>query len=169
MTRGSAQYTWLESDLASVNRTLTPWLVIEMHRPMYVTEVVYDNETKSWQGPIVAEGMQDEIEDLLYTYQVDVVLSGHYHSYLRTCDGLYLHKCDNGGPLYFTVGTGGAPLNGNGTTILQGEHYTEHFSKEHWGVGRATVFNASSMHWEFIEVEGNVLDEVWITRDRGVN
>jgi len=35
MTIGSSQYVWLENDLAKVNRSITPWLVVEMHRPMY--------------------------------------------------------------------------------------------------------------------------------------
>ena len=32
---GSAQYEWLQADLATVNRSLTPWLVVTGHRPMY--------------------------------------------------------------------------------------------------------------------------------------
>ena len=30
-----AQLAWLEADLASVNRAVTPWLVAVYHRPMY--------------------------------------------------------------------------------------------------------------------------------------
>ena len=35
MADGSPQHTWLEKDLAAVNRTVTPWIVVEMHRPLY--------------------------------------------------------------------------------------------------------------------------------------
>ena len=35
MAEGSNQYTWLEGDLSAVDRRVTPWLVVEMHRPMY--------------------------------------------------------------------------------------------------------------------------------------
>jgi phosphodiesterase/alkaline phosphatase D-like protein len=31
---GSEQYTWLEQDLQSVNRTQTPWVVLTSHRMM---------------------------------------------------------------------------------------------------------------------------------------
>jgi hypothetical protein len=31
---GSEQYTWLEQDLQSVNRTATPWVVLTSHRMM---------------------------------------------------------------------------------------------------------------------------------------
>ena len=30
-----AQWLWLQNDLASVNRTRTPWVVVLSHRPMY--------------------------------------------------------------------------------------------------------------------------------------
>ena len=33
---GSAQHRWLESDLAGVDRSRTPWLVLVGHRPVYI-------------------------------------------------------------------------------------------------------------------------------------
>jgi acid phosphatase type 7 len=38
-TPGSAQYDWLVNDLASVNRTVTPWVVLTGHRMMYTTQL----------------------------------------------------------------------------------------------------------------------------------
>ena len=38
----SAQYKWLEQDMASVNRTRTPWLVLTGHRPMYTTDAAVE-------------------------------------------------------------------------------------------------------------------------------
>ena len=32
---GSPQYEWLKQDLAGVNRTVTPWIVVNSHRMMY--------------------------------------------------------------------------------------------------------------------------------------
>lgn len=118
VTKGSKQYIWLERDLAAVNRTITPWVILEMSRPMYKDKV------KDWLGLMVSEGLQNEIEDLLHTYQVDVVLSGHDHMYFRSCDGLYSYKCANGGPTYLTVGTGGSRLDVNATTLIPND-YTE--------------------------------------------
>jgi len=161
MTSGSDQYIWLEKDLAAVNRSITPWVVVEMHRPLYNKQVGV-----AWANLMVAEGMQNEVEDLLHTYQVDLVLSGHYHSYFRSCPGLYAHVCNNGGPTYITVGTGGAPLDSKATSMIPNQ-YTEHFDNENFGVGKASVFNATSMHWQFVAVGGNVTDEVWFTRGHG--
>jgi hypothetical protein len=32
----SEQFAWLKADLAEVNRTITPWIVVTMHCPWYV-------------------------------------------------------------------------------------------------------------------------------------
>jgi len=113
---------------------------------------------------MVSEGMQNEIEDLLHHYETDLVLSGHYHSYFRSCNGLYAYECDKGGTTYITVGTGGAPLDANTTLLIPNTH-TEYFDREHFGVGRASVYNATSLHWEFVAVGGDVIDELWLTKD----
>jgi acid phosphatase type 7 len=158
---GSAQYTWLVNDLNRVNRTLTPWLVVELHRPLY-------NGETFWSDNAVGIGMRKEFEHLLHGYRVDVVFAGHYHSYFRTCDGLFQSQCDNHGPTHITIGTAGASL----------EHmpfYKTHWSRmhilQHYGYGRVTVINATALHFEFIkagssddETAGTVLDEVWIIR-----
>lgn len=74
LTKGSPQYEWLEADLRAVNRTRTPWLVVESHRPMYESEAFFDQAA-------VCVGMRYQIEDLLREHQVDVFLAGHYHMY----------------------------------------------------------------------------------------
>ena len=38
--------------------------------------------------------MRKEFEYLLYQYDVDFYLSGHYHSYMRSCAGLYKGICN---------------------------------------------------------------------------
>lgn len=74
LTKGSPQYIWLEADLRSVNRTRTPWLVVESHRPLYESEAYFDQAA-------VCVGMRYQIEDLLKENNVDLVLAGHYHMY----------------------------------------------------------------------------------------
>ena len=167
LSPGSRQYQWLEQDLNSVNRTLTPWVIVEMHRPLYEPEMDWDNN-----GVGIARRYQ--IEDLLRDYKVDLVLSGHYHSYFRSCDGLYNSKCHNnrgyGGPTHITVGSAGAALNDN---ELYDNQWTEAFVKQVYGYGRITVANASALRFQFVKAgesndtsAGDVLDDVWIWRDR---
>ncbi|KAE8648459.1 nucleotide pyrophosphatase/phosphodiesterase-like [Cucumis sativus] len=73
----SPQYEWMKSDMASVNRSRTPWLIFMGHRPMY-------SSIRSIP-PSVDPYFVDEVEPLLLQYQVDLALFGHVHNYERTC------------------------------------------------------------------------------------
>ncbi|KAK1732869.1 purple acid phosphatase [Skeletonema marinoi] len=157
MTRGSAQYKFLKADLSGINRTITPWVVVELHRPMY-------NSEKYATQDAIGIAMRYEIEELLHLHHVDLVLSGHYHAYLRSCDGLYQEKCSNGGPQHVTVGTGGAPLDCD--VQLFPNHYTKKFDEDHFGVGRVTIYNASALLFEFVALGEEVVDDFWILRQR---
>ena len=76
------QYSWLENDLASVNRSVTPWVVVYGHRPMYCTNADRDDctkfETKTRVG-LPKWGL----EPLLAQYGVDLAVWAHEHSYER--------------------------------------------------------------------------------------
>ena len=163
LSPGSAQYAWLQEDLQSVDRSRTPWLVVESHRPMYQAEALWGNNA-------VGIAMRLEFEDLLYDYDVDLFLAGHYHSYFRTCDGLYRSRCHSEGPMHITVGTAGANLEMTGL-------YWNWWSARHisgvYGYGRITVVNATALHFEFVKAgdandtsAGDTLDDVWVIRDR---
>ncbi|XP_023529683.1 probable inactive purple acid phosphatase 27 [Cucurbita pepo subsp. pepo] len=76
-TPGSPQYEWMKKDMASVNRSRTPWLVFTGHRPMYssIREFI----------PSVDPNFVAAVEPLLLQNKVDLVLFGHVHNYERTC------------------------------------------------------------------------------------
>jgi len=59
-------------------RCVTPWLVVLLHRPMYV---IYPHKSNRDVG----EHIRNQIESLLLHYKVDLTISGHVHSYYRTC------------------------------------------------------------------------------------
>lgn len=44
-TNNSPQYNWLKKDLSKVNRTLTPWILFNGHRPMYINSDYYGRLT----------------------------------------------------------------------------------------------------------------------------
>ena len=162
----SPQYTFLESDLASVDRSKTPWLVLESHRPLYEGE----GSGVWWRQHLVSQAMREEIEELLFAYNVDLVLAGHYHEYQRTCDGLYKMQCGDGGPIHITIGSAGAKLDAGFDLVNE---WTEHFIKGEFGYGRVTIANSTDMHFEFVlhgtadgTRAGLVVDDVWIHRDR---
>jgi len=73
---GSAQRLWLAADLASVNRSRTPWLVVAMHRPMYNSR-----DDGDWN---INMGMRAELETLFLVSKVDLVLSGPFKTLSRS-------------------------------------------------------------------------------------
>ena len=163
LSRGSPQHAWIVQDLEAVNRTLTPWVVVEVHRPFYDGEMY-------WSDNAVGIGMRMQVENLLREYQVDIVFAGHYHSYFRTCDGLFRSKCNNGGPIHITVGTAGASL--DLAPAYKASWYKKLITRT-FGYGRVTVMNNTALHFEFVKAgpqddpeSGKVLDHVWIKRDR---
>jgi predicted phosphodiesterase len=70
----SDQYIWLAGDLASVNRTKTPWLVVIFHNPWYTT----------WGGFKTEDCTRQAMEPLFKQYEVDLVYNGHIHAYERS-------------------------------------------------------------------------------------
>ncbi|KAJ9169762.1 hypothetical protein P3X46_017917 [Hevea brasiliensis] len=91
------QYKWLEIDLANVDRSRTPWLVAAWHPPWYSSYKAHYRE---------AECMRVAMEELLYSYGVDIVFNGHVHAYERS-NRVYNYTLDPCGPVYITVGDGG--------------------------------------------------------------
>ena len=79
------QYSWLENDLASVNRSITPWVVVYGHRPMYCTNADRDDctkfETRTRTGLPLTKWWG--LEPLLAQYGVDLAVWAHEHSYER--------------------------------------------------------------------------------------
>jgi hypothetical protein len=94
----SLQYAWLDTYLSTfLNRQRTPWLIIIMHTPFYNTN------TGHWmEGEKFRVGM----EPLFYKYGVDVVVSGHVHSYERTA-AVYNNSLDICGTVHLGLGDGG--------------------------------------------------------------
>ncbi|KAL2649881.1 hypothetical protein R1flu_018009 [Riccia fluitans] len=82
------QFNWIQSDLASVNRSRTPWVIYAGHRPMYssvssVTEKIFRSVDTEYTKAI---------EPLLLAGTVDLVLAGHVHNYERLC-AVYQDVC----------------------------------------------------------------------------
>ncbi|CAN0863526.1 Probable inactive purple acid phosphatase 27 [Linum grandiflorum] len=79
---GSEQLEWIKSDMASVDRSKTPWLVFAGHRPMY----------SSSNPESVDANFVTTVEPLMQQYKVDLALFGHVHNYERTCS-VYQGEC----------------------------------------------------------------------------
>jgi acid phosphatase type 7 len=98
LTNTTIQYRWLKNYLETrINRDRTPWVLVMMHTPWYSTNVIHWRE---------GELMRRVMESLLYSHGVDIVLSGHVHSYERTYP-VYDNTLNSCGPTYLIVGDGG--------------------------------------------------------------
>lgn len=98
--RPNQQTDFLKADLASVDRSVTPWLIVAAHRPWYTT------------GSSGCDPCRQAFEDLLYTYGVDLGIFGHVHNsqffrpvYNNTADGNGLN--DPKAPAYVVAGGAG--------------------------------------------------------------
>lgn len=97
----NAQSNWLEADLAAVDRSRTPWVVVAGHRAFYLSNTGDTCPT-----------CKDVFEPLLLKYNVDLVLSGHSHIYERLApiaDGkIDPNELENpSSPWYITNGAAG--------------------------------------------------------------
>ncbi|PUZ68212.1 hypothetical protein GQ55_2G007300 [Panicum hallii var. hallii] len=105
--KGSDQYNFLKADLDKVNRTRTPFVVFQGHRPMYTSS----DETRD---AALKQQMLQNLEPLLVTYNVTLALWGHVHRYERFCP-MKNFQCVNtsssfqypGAPVHLVIGMGG--------------------------------------------------------------
>eukprot|EP01006_Ploeotia_vitrea_P031255 TRINITY_DN63577_c1_g2_i1.p2 TRINITY_DN63577_c1_g2~~TRINITY_DN63577_c1_g2_i1.p2 ORF type:complete len:601 (+),score=287.99 TRINITY_DN63577_c1_g2_i1:46-1848(+) len=160
-TQGSRQFNWIVNDLKNVDRSKTPWVVVTSHRPMYTSQ----NYTSDY---IVSEHMQTELEETWYKYGVDIFLTGHYHSYERTC-AVYKQKCvgqQNGGVTNIVVGTAGAGMEDAGWFD---KPWSEcHYLEYGWGLVDVSTSSSglSTLTWKYIlNKDGSVQDEVTLKKN----
>jgi hypothetical protein len=157
-TRGSEQYMWFSKDLATVDRSKTPFVVVGGHRPMYCSG-------NSTGDNLMSLHIQYELEDLLYKYRVDLAIWGHYHSYERTCP-LYKGKCvtQDKGTVHAVLGMAGYYL--SGPWIDPQPEWSILRDATHYGL--ATLHsNSTALHLKYVADDSdNPLDEVVILKKK---
>lgn len=79
---GSKQHDFVRAALAAFDRKVTPWLVFMGHRPIYIDSSNWEEQTGDMT---VGVELQDAFEALWLQYGVDLTLTGHHHSYQRSC------------------------------------------------------------------------------------
>ncbi|KAJ3539590.1 hypothetical protein NM208_g5424 [Fusarium decemcellulare] len=98
--RPNQQLQFLEADLASVDREVTPWVIVAGHRPWYTT------------GDDGCKPCQEAFEHILYKYGVDLGVFGHVHNSQRFFP-VYNGTADSAGmkdpkaPMYIVSGGAG--------------------------------------------------------------
>jgi hypothetical protein len=153
---GSAQYTWLERELARWSRASSqPWLIVTMHRALYCT-------LKHWCNSDDQLSMRRNIEPLLRKYGVAVVFAGHVHAYERTV-AVYNNQADSAGTVHITVGTAGAKLNDK---WMDQPYSWSASSMSHHGYGLLQI-TSDALSFQLYRSKNNaVADQVTLTRQR---
>ena len=155
---GSAQYAWLRADLLAVDRAVTPWLVVGMHRPLY--------NARADDDFYIDIAMRPLLEPLFLEAKVDLVLSGHYHLWERTHSLAANFTVDPTGasPVYVTVGTGGATYHNE--SMRPDVAYISASDLSQWGFALVESMNRSALRVTFRTNAngGRVDDEAWILR-----
>lgn len=161
---GSPMGEWLEEDLLGVDRDVTPWLILGIHRPLV--------ETEKYAGDAaVANGLRSILEPLLLRAKVDAVLSGHYHSFQRSCSMANL-KCVTPGSgehgiVHITSGAAGMGLD---AVSLYPSDYIENTIMGKYGYSIIEAPNSTALGLLFYENTDDphapvLADSVWIVRD----
>lgn len=163
------QFAWLVEDLhtAVKSRSRQPWIIVLGHKPLYCSQKFPQdcNASKS--------KLRDGVEELFYTFGVDLVLQGHCHSYERSFP-MYKGKVlgedykQPKGPVYITTGTTG---NQYITDTISSTEVRSPWSAflmsrtEKESFGRLLVHNDSVLSWdEVLTSNGKVIDSIVIEK-----
>jgi hypothetical protein len=174
---GSDQYKWLEADLKSIDRTVTPWVIFGGHRAMYLNSN-YGGGTTS--DIALMDQLIANVEPLLWKYRVNLGFYGHNHVvqrqsavYNRTVVQASTEVIDSAGQVihfhadpqatvHMVVGTGGAAFTVN---AVEPKPVWNEMYMYQYGYARVTAVNASYLDWQWVlSSTGQVLDHMVITQ-----
>ncbi|CAF1994424.1 unnamed protein product [Rotaria magnacalcarata] len=158
------QVNWLKNDLTAVNRVVTPWVIVQCHRP-WKGSIPLDDIIEG--GFINCPSCQAAFEKILVEYNVDIYLTGHVHWYERICLNGTINTTNYvnpNGPVYLTNGVIGNP---EGSSILYQRSSDSCFLSTQPGFGILTLLDPSHAIFTFY---GNsnmaILDQIHIIKNR---
>lgn len=156
------QLDFLDADLASVDRTITPWVIVAGHRPWYST-----GASKNICGPC-----QTAFEPLFYKYGVDLGIFGHVHNSQRF-NPVYNNIADPAGlknpkaPAYIVAGGAG---NIEGLSAVGANYSTNVFAYgDEFSYATLKFVDAENLRIEFLRSDtGELLDSSVLYKEHNV-
>lgn len=150
------QVKFLQADLASVDQSITSWVVVVGHRPWYTVG------DQSATGGSVCTPCQTAFEDIFYQYGVDLGIFGHVHN-IQRFGSTYKNAVDPTGkaPYYIVIG-GPGNIEGHDPTTptVPGNEFAYNST---YGYGQLTFHNSFSLEIQMIDsASGIVLDSATI-------
>ena len=167
---GSLQHDWLLSELKIVNRSVTPWLIVILHCPLYTTFQTHHTEFFTTEAHAI-------LESIFVKHTVNFVIAGHIHAYMRSHPTAF-SKRDPRGPIHIIQGNGGRQANDLFYSDAA-EEWVDVRDHSMYGYGSLELVNNTYAMWKWIktgfnaEGEGdihdqrfdpdlNVHDEIWV-------
>ncbi|BDA47066.1 probable inactive purple acid phosphatase 2 [Coccomyxa sp. Obi] len=151
---GTPQYQFIANDLANVDRTKTPWVVVGAHRPMYADSTDFTGLPDPSKNNVVDPTTADEddgdqyvareqrqyLEPLFANANVDVFYNGHKHIFYRTCPirfGACASTRDSAtgaiqGTVYVTGGNAGRSLANPAKQLLEENKFYASFATAYY-------------------------------------
>jgi acid phosphatase len=153
-TTPTQQLRFLEADLASVDRSVTPWVVVAGHRPWYTT---------GGTGSVFAP-CQKAFEPLLYKYGVDLGVFGHVHNSQRF-GPVYGGVANPKAPAYIVAGGAG---NIEGLSAVGANSSTNVFAyADDFSYATLRFVDANHLQIDFVRSKtGEVLESSVLYRER---
>lgn len=153
------QINWLANDLASVDRTKTPWVIVMGHRPFYNSAGgICANCTKSF-------------EPLFHQYGVDLYFCGHSHVYCRN-DPVYNNVSDPNGlnnpnSTWYIVNGAGGHYDGLDTLDPTLMPYTRYAQDTTYSWSKLIFHNCTHLTQQAISsANGTVYDQATLFKNR---
>ena len=185
-TAGSKQFLWLKATLSAIDRTISPWVLLTSHRPMYVDSNYGGTPTSDLT---IMQLLQEHVEPLTAAAKVSLALYGHNHRLERISaafanrtvlasvpvegpDGTVHYFSKPKATVHYVAGTAGAAYSQNDCRSEQAQggvctipSWSEEVAFEH-GYLRFIIHNSTDMSFEYV-VSSNrtILDRVHITQD----
>jgi hypothetical protein len=135
----SKQFQFVQNDLSTVDRSITPWVFVFGHRQMYA----YNISTP--------ENDMGDLEPLLMKYKVDIAFWGHIHFAQASCP-MYKGKCINDqdesgydAPIHTVIGNAGQSLK----KIDYSPAPWSLYNVAKWGFSQVSISNATHMTMNF--------------------
>jgi acid phosphatase type 7 len=154
MEPNSTQYRWIQQELDSVDRTVTPWVLAMLHVPIYNTFSLHHHDLQ------IAAAKQ-HLEPLFIQHKVNMVFSGHIHAYQRTA-AVAMNVPTPTAPVYITVGAGGrkceAPFSSKDP-----EPWALVRDATWFGYGMLRIVNRTTAVWDWIhtsQTDGRTYNQV---------
>lgn len=157
---GSDQYEWFVKELKAVDRDVTPWLTVTIHCPLYNTFAWHRRDKQSTLA-------RKYLEELFYKYNVNFVLSGHLHAYMRT-KPIYNNRSDKKGPIHVMLGNGGRQAN---TPYFHEEPEEWIAVRDHttYGYGTLEFVNKTHARYEWVQTDANDISTLKVEVAYGEN